>query len=165
ETPGFRHSAHADRAPTASRNSRRAAARALRRRAFAGARASVACRIDGRGVARHGGGRAVLRRACLQAVVAARRIVARADHLPERLHVARELPDLLDRQLVAEGWHAVRASVADGGDEVDQIGAVEPIAVDQRRPGAAAALGVTSAAVEPGIEPLALAELIGVALV
>src|SRR5215204_5949020 len=81
-----------------------------------------------------------------------------------RAHIAGDLPNLIVRDLAAERRHAVRPTLADRVDDVLDRAAIDPDVVDQRRPGAAAAIGVAADAVEPAVERLALREVVGVAL-
>src|SRR5215217_8311705 len=106
---------------------------------------------------------AVLGRARMHVVVARGRRVLR--HIAaHRAHIAGDLPDLVARDLAAERRHAVRPALADRVDDVLDRAAIDPDVVDQRRPGAAAAIGVAADAVEPAVERLALGEVVGVAL-
>src|SRR3569833_1193504 len=81
------------------------------------------------------------------------------------LHIARKLPDLIRRQLAAEGWHSVRPPVPDRGEDRHHLGPVIPPAVEESGTGAATAVTMAALAAEPGIEPLTLAEIVGVGLV
>ena len=82
----------------------------------------------------------------------------------DSLDVAGELPDFLRGHSVAESGHALGPAIADGGEDRDHLRAVIPPAVEESRAGAAAAIGMAALAAEPRIETLALAEIIGVAL-
>src|SRR5215212_4194239 len=122
--------------------------------------ASLRRRAAGHG--REGRG-AVLGRARMHVVVARGRRVLR--HIAaHRTHIPGDLPDLVVRDLAAERRHAVRPALADRVDDVLDRAAVDPDVVDQRRPGAAAAIGVAADTVEPAVERLALGEVVGVAL-
>ena len=149
----------ADRAPTASRDIRPAPA------AAATSRHTRPCRSPrhDRGGRAAGGRGAVFGRARLHVVVAAGRSGLRRQR-PEGPDVAGQLPDLVRRQPVAEGRHAAGPAVADRDEDRDRDRAVAPPAIHQRRSERAAAIGMAAVAVEPGVEPLALAELIGVGL-
>src|SRR5947208_9957816 len=83
----------------------------------------------------------------------------------DRLHIAGNLPDLFGRHLVAERGHAVRPSVADRGVDRDTFGTVIPPAIEKSWTDAALSIAVAGLAAEPGIQPLALTEIIGVVLV
>src|SRR3954469_8560817 len=143
------------RARTESRSAVRAFIAASLRRLTRGRRVAAGHGREGRG--------AVLGRARMHVVVARGRRVLRhvAAH---RAHIAGDLPDLVVRDLAAERRHAVRPALADRVDDVLDRAAVDPDIVDQRRPGAAAAIGVAADAVEPAVERLALGEVVGVAL-
>src|SRR5215213_4538084 len=106
---------------------------------------------------------AVLGRARMHVVVARGRRVLRhvAAH---RAHIAGDLPDLVVRDLAAERRHAVRPALAERVDDVLDRAAIDPVVLDQRRPGAAAAIGVAADTVEPAVERLALREMVGIAL-
>src|SRR5688572_5617787 len=83
----------------------------------------------------------------------------------ERAHVCGELPHLLRRDLAAECGHAVRPALHDREIDLVDLAAVDPAVVHQRRAGAAAAMPMTTGAVERGKETLSLREVIGAVLV
>src|SRR3954453_11922621 len=99
----------------------------------------------------------------MHVVVAARRGVLRgvAAH---RTHVGGDLPNLVVRDFSPERRHAVRPALADRMHDVLDRAAVNPDVVHERRPRSAAAVGVAADAVEPFVELLALAQVIGVFL-
>src|SRR3954447_630191 len=143
------------RARTESRSAVRAFIAASLRRLTRGRRVAAGHGREGRG--------AVLGRARMHVVVARGRRVLR--HIAaHRAHIAGDLPDLVVRDLAAERRHAVRPALADRVDDVLDRPAIDPDVVDQRRPRAAAAVGVAADAVEPAVERLALREMVGVAL-
>src|SRR5947209_15335101 len=110
------------------------------------------------------GWRAIFRGPGLLLVVAAgrRRLRAMGAHA---LHVPGELPNLLGGHLVAKRRHPMRTAVADRGKNRYRFRAVIPPAVEERRPDAALPVAVTALAGKPGIQPLALREIVGVGLV
>src|SRR5947209_784198 len=83
----------------------------------------------------------------------------------ERLHVAGKLPDLLGRHLAAECRHAMRPAVPDRCEDRHHFRTVIPPAVKKGRSGPASAIPVTGPAAKPRIEPLALAQVVGVGLI
>src|SRR5215218_7374429 len=81
----------------------------------------------------------VLRRAGRQGIVAAGRRILR-DITAHRAHVSGDLPNLSVGDFVAERRHAVWPPIADGGDDVIDLAAVDPFVVHQSRTGAATAV-------------------------
>src|SRR5215216_2277560 len=85
--------------------------------------------------------------------------------LRQRAHISGDLPYLLRRELVAKCRHAVLTAVPNTDHDIEQVAAVLPAAVDQGGAGTPATVGMTTLAVEPRVEPLSLAQLIGACFV
>src|SRR4051794_26371548 len=75
----------------------------------------------------------------------------------ECAHIGRDLPDLILRNFSAERRHAVRPAFADAGGDVFDRAAVDPHVVHQRRARTPTPVSMTTAAVVPSVQLLALA--------
>src|SRR5581483_7384074 len=107
------------------------------------------------------GGRAILGRSRLHGVIAGgSRRLGRIG--PDGLYVPGELPDLLRRQSIPEGRHSARTAVPDGDKDGDDVRPVTPPTVQESRTRFASSVGVATVAIEPGVELLALTQVVSV---